>query len=95
MPSGVHYRGQEDVSEPVNAESAEVIFGEIQLKPTPEILDSPGQFMPSQRCDRCRLSLKVSFRCHRRYLHFIGYQDISLSGFRKSEVMLLPDNLIT
>ena len=51
MPSGVHDRCQKDMSEPVNAQVAEVIFGEIQLKPAPEILDPSGKFVPSQRRD--------------------------------------------
>jgi len=51
MPAGVHYCCQEDVSKPVNAEATEIIFGEIQLKPAPEIFDSSGKFVPSQRRD--------------------------------------------
>ena len=51
MPAGVHHRRQKDMSEPVNAQAAEVSFGEIQLEPAPEIPDSSGKFVPSQRRD--------------------------------------------
>lgn len=68
MGSGVHYGCQEDVSQPVDTEAVEIVFGEIQLKSAFEMPDSSGKLIPSQSRDRSRLSFIIR-SC--RHLHHL------------------------
>jgi hypothetical protein len=51
MRSGVYECGQEDVSEAVDAEVVEIVFGEIQPESSAEVLDSSFEFISGQRGD--------------------------------------------
>ncbi len=43
--------GEEDVSEPVDAEAGQVIIGEIELEAAFEIMDASGQLVSVEGCD--------------------------------------------
>jgi hypothetical protein len=64
MRLGVDQCGQEDVSEPVEADGVQVIVGEIELEPTAEVLDVVFELRPAQSGDGCHGLFETSTRVH-------------------------------
>ena len=60
----VYQGGKEDMSQSIDSEVVEVIFGEIQPKSAVEIFDSFLQFTPAKGGKRSGGLLKNFFRCH-------------------------------
>jgi hypothetical protein len=56
---GVYQCGQEDVSQPVDAEVVEIIIREIQPESASEVPDSSFELVPSQRSDGGRGLLEI------------------------------------
>jgi hypothetical protein len=65
LRSCVYQGSKEDMSQSIDSELVEVIFGEIQPKSAVEIFDSFLQFIPAKSGKRSGGLLKNNFfRCH-------------------------------
>lgn len=55
---------EQNMPKPVQADVVEVVIGEVQLEPAPEILDPPLEFIPAQGGDRRYELFELSLRAH-------------------------------